>query len=224
MCVTVTWFQRTMDGSRRSICLFLLLLSSCHTDAGHSTMQSMTTSTEDQSGSSRQPTETSLLTADHTHPPDTDANGTRADCLIDTEMGLIAIGTAGGLIVCLLLATVVLACQVCYIQRRVYAPRTSRSNMDLVSSASYWDTEQQGVGGMVGPCDASVVLEEVRAEGEREEERRSEVGEEGGPRPEEEAVVMAFDAEDTAGQIQASSSRDSCMEVPRDLEDMPLVV
>lgn len=213
-----------MDGSRTSICLFLLLLSSCPTDAGHSAMQTMTASTEDQSGSSSRPTESSLLTADHTHPPDADANGTRADCLIDTEMGLIAIGSAGGLIVCLLLATVVLACQVCHIQRRVYAPRTSRSNMDLVSSASYWDTDQQGAGGMVGPCHASVVLEEVRAEGERQEERRSEAGEEGGPQLEEGAVVMAFDAEETAGHIQGSSSRDSCLEVPRDLEDMPLVV
>lgn len=152
-------------------------------------------------------------------------NGTRADCLIDTEMGLIAIGSAGGLIVCLLVATMVLACQVCQLQRRVYVPRTSRSNMDLVSGTGYWGTDRPEIGGLVGPCDTSVMLEEVRADSKMEEERQAEIQEameEAGL--EEGATAMAFDPEDKASQMKSSSSRDSCLEVPRDLEDMPLVV
>ncbi|XP_022619193.1 uncharacterized protein LOC111235139 [Seriola dumerili] len=220
-----------MDGTRTSLWLFLLLnqLPFCPADAGQgsSTMQTNTYATKEPSGSSVHSMETSLTTTDHTNSPDTDSNGTRADCLIDTEMGLVAIGSAGGLIVCLLVATVVLACQVCHIQRRVYAPRASRSNMDLVSRASYWDIDQPEVGGMVGPCDASVVLEEVRAQSEMEEERHAKiqgVKEEAGVGLEEGATAMAFDPEERASEMQCASSRDSCLEVPRDLEDMPLVV
>lgn len=216
-----------MEGTRTSLWLFLLLnqLLFCPTDADHSTMQPY--KTEDQSVHSTPVMEPSRTTIDRTNSPDTDTNGTRADCLIDTEMGLIAIGSAGGLIVCLLVATVVLACQVYHIQRRVYAPRTSRSNMDLVSGAGYWGTDQPEVGGLVGPCDASVMLEEVRADSKMEEERQAEIREareEAGAGLEEGAMAMDFDPEVKAYQMQSSSSRDSCLEVPRDLEDMPLVV
>ncbi|KAI3353940.1 hypothetical protein L3Q82_005138 [Scortum barcoo] len=34
--------------------------------------------------------------------------------------------------------------------------------MDLVSGAGYWGTDRQEVGGLVGPCDASVILEELQ--------------------------------------------------------------
>ncbi|XP_050921696.1 uncharacterized protein LOC108900003 [Lates calcarifer] len=223
--------QSTMEGTRTSLWLFVLLsqLPFCPTDAGQgfSAMQTTNTyKTPDQDGSSTAAMESSLTTVDHTNSPDTDTNGTRADCLIDTEMGLIAIGSAGGLIVFLLVATVVLACQVCHIQHRVYALQTSRSNMDLVSGTSYWGPDQPEAGGMVGPCDASVMLEEVRAESKMEEERQPEipeVREEAGPGLEEGATVTVFDLEE-ASQMKSSSSRDSCLEVPRDLEDMPLVV
>lgn len=216
-----------MEGTGTSLWLFLLLnqLLFYPTDADHLTMQPY--KTEDQSVGSTPAVEPSRTTIGYTNFPDTDTNGTRADCLIDTEMGLIAIGSAGGLIVCLLVATVVLACQVCHIQRRVYAPRTSRSNMDLVSGAGYWGTDQPEVGGLVGPCDASVMLEEVRADNKMEEERQGEIREareEAGAGLEQGAMAMAFDPEEKACQMQSSSSRDSCLEIPRDLEDMPLVV
>lgn len=220
-----------MEGTRTSLWMFLLLnqLLFCPTDADHdlSTMQPYSHKTEDEVGSSTPAVEPSLTTIDHTNFPDTDTNGTRADCLIDTEMGLIAIGSAGGLIVCLLVATVVLACQVCHIQRRVFVPRTSRSNMDLVSGAGYWGIDRPGVGGLVGPCDASVILEEVRADSKMEKEGQDDIREtpeEAGGGLEEGATAMAFNPEEKACQMQSSTSRDSCLEVPRDLEDMPLVV
>lgn len=162
--------------------------------------------------------ESSPATTDH---PDSISSTEpyRGDCLIDTEMGLIAVGSAGGLIFCLLVAVMVLTYQVCVLQRRVYVPRTSRSNMDLVSSAGYWATDGRGDGGIVGPCDTSVILEEVRADSSTEEERQPDVqaaGHSGGSTtmpllPEEEALLTP-------------TSRDSCLEIPRDLEDTPLVV
>ncbi|XP_049432795.1 uncharacterized protein LOC125889112 [Epinephelus fuscoguttatus] len=220
-----------MEGTRTSLWLFLLLnqLPFCPTDADQdlSTLQPNSYKTEDQGGSSVPAVEPSFTTIGHTNSPDTESNGTRADCLIDTEMGLIAIGSAGGLIVCLLVATVALACQVCLIQRRVYAPRTSRSNMDLVSGTGYWGTDRPEVRGLVGPCDASVMLEEVRSDSKMEEERQAEIPEakeEGNAGLERGAMAMAFDPEEKASQMQSSCSKDSCLEVPRDLEDMPLVV
>lgn len=180
-------------------------------------MQPSLTQTQDHGGNPTPASEASLTTTDHT--PDAGTNDTRGNCLIDTEMGLIAIGSAGGLIVCLLIATVVLACQVYKTQHRVYAPRSSRSNMDLVSGTSY------EVGGLVGPCDASVMLEEMRADSNLEDESQAEIRsaqEETGGGLEEGATAMGFDHEEKA--CYSSSSRDSCLEVPRDLEDMPLVV
>lgn len=219
-----------MEGTRTSLWLFLLLnqLPFCPTDADQhlSTTQLYSHTTVGHVGSSTPDVEPSLTTNDHTNS-DTDTNGTRGDCLIDTEMGLIAISTAGGLIVCLLVATVVLAFQVCNLQRRVYAPRTSRSNMDLVTGTGYWGTDQPDVGGLVGPCDASVMLEEVRADSNMEEDKQAEIQEareEPGAGLEEGATAMTFDPQEKACYMPSSSTMDSCLEVPRDLEDMPLVV
>lgn len=218
-----------MEGTRTSLWLFLLLnqLPFCPTDADQDLPTTYSYKTKDDDGSSTPAVELSLTTTDRANSPDTDTSGTRGDCLIDTEMGLIAIGSAGGLIVCLLVATVVLACQVCSIQRRVYAPRISRSNMDLVSSAGYWGTDRPEVQGLVGPCDASVMLEEVRADSKMEEDRQAEIREargEAGAGLEEGAMAIAFDPEDKTCHMPSSSSRHSCLEVPKDLEDMPLVV
>lgn len=211
------------SGTRSSLLWFLLLnqLTFCLTDETSSTMKpSEGTIT---SGTS------TLMTS--LPPNDTNSDGDNncplADCLIDTEMGLIAISSAGGLIVCLLVATVVLACQVCQLQRRVNAPRASRSNLDLVSGTGYWGTDLPEVEGLVGPCDASVMLEEVKADSRMEEDRQPEIEEpyEGAEAGfEEGATAMAFDPEEKASQMQSSSSRDSCLEVPKDLENMPLVV
>nr|XP_046244038.1 uncharacterized protein LOC124058662 [Scatophagus argus]XP_046244039.1 uncharacterized protein LOC124058662 [Scatophagus argus] len=219
-----------MEGTRTSLWLFVLLnqLSFCPTDADQdlSTTQPYSYKTKD-GGSSTFAVELSPTTTDRANSPDIDTNGTRGDCWIDTEMGLIAISSAGGLIVCLLVAIVVLACQVCNIQRRVYAPRTSRSNMDLVSSAGYWGTDRPEVRGLVGPCDASVMLEEVRTDSKSEEDRQAEIQdakEETGVGLEAGATAMAFDPEEKDCFVPSSSSRDSCLEVPKDLDDMPLVV
>lgn len=147
--------------------------------------------------------------------------------MIDTEMGLIALGSAGGLIFCLLIAIVVLACEVCRLQRRASAPRTSQSNIDLVSTTHYWDTDQAEIQGLVGPCDSNVILEEVTTDSfgkdDMEDSRQEEMVE-----AEEcyEEVARPFDYNDTdnADQIQSSNVRDSCLVVPLNLEDMPLVV
>lgn len=155
-------------------------------------------------------------TADDT---DAGANGTFCDCLIDTELGLIALGSAGGLIFCLLLSTMVLACQVYHIQHRVYVPRTSRSNVDLVSGTCYWEADQPEAQGLVGPCDASVMLEEVREENQEEERR-----EEAGTAREEPRAPTNYNSGEKMGHLSTSRSRESCLEVLKDLEDMPLVV
>lgn len=215
-----------MEGTT-TLWLFLLLsqLSIWWTDADQhlSTIQTYSSQTEDLTGSTTAAMEPNLTTADDI------TNGTRADCLIDTEMGLIALGSAGGLIVCLLITTVILACQICQLQHRVNMRRSSRSNMDLVSSAGYWGADQQEVVGLVGPCDTSVVLEEVMADNKTEEDRQAEVQEgmemeEAGAGLPKGATAEAFEPEEKASLLQTSSSRDSCLEIPRDLEDMPLVV
>lgn len=219
-----------MEGTRTSLWLFLLLnqLLFCPVDADQDLSSTQPYSHKPKYDDSLTPTvDVSLTTTDHANSPDTDTNGTRGDCLIDTEMGLIAIGSAGGLIVCLLVATVVLACQVCSIQRRIYAPRISRSNMDLVSSAGYWGTDRPEVQGVVGPCDSSVMLEEVRADSKMEEDKQTEMQEARGEAKaglEVGAMAMVSDPEEKICHIPSSSSRDSCLKVPEDLEDMPLVV
>ncbi|XP_074536297.1 uncharacterized protein LOC141798315 [Halichoeres trimaculatus] len=207
--------------------LFLLQLSLHPAGADLTTTQE--SSSESQSISSTPALGSSSSPSDHIDSFDSDTNGTRADCLIDTEMGLIALGSAGGLIACLLVATVVLAFQVWHLQRRVHTPRTSRSrsNLDLVDSAGYWGDDRPEAQGLIGPCDASVMLEEVGGDGkmEEEEESQAEVPEEVSPGPVEGAVALAaFSDPEDLKPAQMESSRDSCLEVPRDLEDMPLVV
>ncbi|XP_069022648.1 uncharacterized protein [Embiotoca jacksoni] len=214
----------------RTLWLFLLLsqLPLRPTDADPSTDPStdpMFSSEPDGGGSLTTTAEARLTTTDHRNFTN-NTDGSCAGCLIDTEMGLIAVGSAGGLIVCLLVAVVVLAWQVWHLQRRIQIPRTSRSNMDLVSSTGYWGADRQEMGGLVGPCDSSVILEEVRADSRKEEESRAELEamEEAGPLLGEGGEAMGFDPEENAEPMQSSSSRDSCSEIPRDLENMPLVV
>ncbi len=212
-------FRGTMEGTRTSLWLFLLLsqLPSCPADAYENPSAMPFNDTDGHDNSS---TPSVKLW-------DTDNNDTHGNCLMDTEMGLIAIGSAGGMIVCLLVATVVLACQICKLQRRVCAPRTSRSNMDLVSGADHWGVDQSQVGGLVGPCDASVMLEEVKADSKMEENSEAEIPEakeEAGTGLEEGATAVDFDPEEKVCHMLSSSSRDSCLEIPQDLENMPLVV
>lgn len=146
--------------------------------------------------------------------------------MIDTEMGLIALGSAGGLIVCLLTAIVVLACEVCRLQRRASAPRISQSNIDLVSNAGYWGTDQAEVQGLVGPCDTNVILEEVTPDSYTKDDMEN--GRQGAMVEDEEnyeEMAKAFDYNDidNGDQMPTSNVR-SCLVVPLNLEDMPLVV
>lgn len=215
-----------MEGAK-TLWLFLLLnhlpLCPVGADAVLSTTQIYSQDySQDQRSSPTLAVSTTLRTSEDKNS----INGTRGDCLVDTEMGLIAISSAGGLIVCLLAATVVLACQVCSLQRQVYCPRTSRSNMDLVSSTGYWGTDQPEIAGLVGPYDASVMLEEVK-EDKTEEERQAETKgtmEDNGAGLKEGAMAIAFNPEDDQSHMHSSNFKDSCLEIPRDLEDMPLVV
>lgn len=215
-----------MDGTRTSLWLLLLLLQLLlrPTDADQDPLSEAPHLYQPEASSSRSASEPNITQAG-ANDTEADAGGPFCDCLMDTELGLIAVGSAGGLIFCLLVSTVVLACQVYHIQRRVYVPRTSRSNVDLVSGRCYWEAEQPEAQGLVGPCDASVMLEEVReeTEGESREENR-EQREEAGAGREEQAATTNVNAEEKTGRMLTSRSRDSCLEVLKDLEDMPLVV
>lgn len=207
-----------MESTRATFWLFLLLnqLPLCPAE-GFPTTQTTLSKPEVTPVSGHGPN-----TLEHINSSLIDTNTTYGNCLIDTQMGLIAVGTAGGLIVCLLIVTVVLACQVYHIQRRLSAPRTSRSNMDLVSSTGYWGTDQPEVEGLVGPCDASVMLEEVREQSNMAELKGliTQVG----TGPEEGATAMGFDHEEMTVQMHGSVPSDCSLVVPKDLEDMPLVV
>lgn len=163
-----------------------------------------------------------------TNPTNSTASST--GCLIDPQLGLIVAASTSGVVLCLLVSTLVLACMVCRLRRRGRTPRLARSHVDLVSGTGYWGSENPEEGGLVGPCDASVMMEEVRADGGMEEEEeeeecdREEREEEAAA--EEGAKNKAMDSGngEMATQMQSSSSRDSCLEVPEDLENMPLMV
>lgn len=165
---------------------------------------------------------------------------------IPAEVAFVVVASVGTLVVLLLASVLVLACQVCRLQRYQHAGRHTRSNVDLVSGSGYWGAGARAEGGgLVGPCDASVMLEEVKAQeelaGNREdEEDESEEGSE---------VVVTEDSRARAGitvapvgelvalgeadtilppppppPMPGSTSRDSCLEMGKDMEDMPLVV
>lgn len=158
------------------------------------------------------------------------ANGTVADCLIDNKMAMVAVASAGGVIVCLLVSTLILAWQVRHLHHRIGSLRPSRSNMDLGSSsgctwpllASHDPSDPPEAGGLEGPCDATIVLEEMRpfleidATEDRvntEKEKELEQGEKKAACHPGEMVV----------QIQSSSTSDARLD-SKDLENMPLVV
>lgn len=158
------------------------------------------------------------------HQNSEDSTGARGDCLIDTDMGLVAVGAAGGLLLSLLVATFILACQVLLLQRRAHFTQTSLSNMDLVSDAQDWGTDQAEARGLIGPCDTDVMLEEVRVDTKMKDEKEAELLEEAGGGRREGSTAKCSDPEQKGTQIQSSSSKDSCLDVPGDLQDMPVVV
>ncbi|KAK5602946.1 hypothetical protein CRENBAI_019557 [Crenichthys baileyi] len=212
-----------MMKTTRTVCLFLLFLLLLHpseADKGISTTNTGSPKSKDQSHS------TTFYSGDLPDPYQLNTsdgiNATGGHCLIDTEMGLIAIGSAGGLIICLLVTISVFACQICVLQRRVYIPRSRHSSTDLMSGSNYWGTEQTENEGLVGPCDTIVMLEEVRTNSKTLTEIQEAMDEAVAGHKEEKTT--STDPEEKVFQIQSSSSKDSCLEVPKNSEDMPLVV
>lgn len=165
---------------------------------------------------------------------------------IPAEVVFVVMASVGSLVVFLLATILVLACQVCRLQRHRHTGRHTRSNVDLVSGP--WGTSAQAEGGgIVGPCDTSVMLEEVKAQDEFEgseedwSEDRSEVlvtkdsrGQPGltvAPVGElvtigemDNALPMAPPPPPPPPPMPGSTSTESCLEMGKDLEGMPLVV
>ncbi len=139
-------------------------------------------------------------------------------CFIDAQLAFIATATAGGIILILLTSTIVLACTVSSLKRHPRAPRPFRSNADLVSGTGYWGTERRE-GGIVGPCETSILLEEVKTDGEEEENHDGAAG----PSQYIPTSNTAGDSESIPSAMQSSTSRDSCID-PIRLENMPLMV
>lgn len=116
--------------------------------------------------------------------------------------------------------------QVYHLQRRVYIPRSSRSNLDLAGSAGHWgnaDASMEREGGLVGPCDNSVMLEEVKTPEEGEMEELGEITEERDEDEEEEEEEGATGSS-LSPEEKPLMQRESSSDLPQDLEDMPLVV
>lgn len=162
--------------------------------------------------------------------------------------------SVGSLVVFLLATILVLACHVCRLQRHQHTGRHTRSNVDLVSGSGYWGAGVQAEGGgIVGPCDTTVMLEEVKAqdefEGSEEDEEneymngeRSEVlvtedsrGQPGLSVAPIGDLVATGDMDNTAHvpkppppppppPMPGSTSTESCLGMGKDLEGMPLVV
>lgn len=146
---------------------------------------------------------------DQTKAPD-GSNG----CFIDPQLAFIVVAASGSLMLVLLISVLVLACKVITLKRQCQDRRPTRSNMDLRGSG-HWSTEREEEG-IVGPCETSVLLEEVKRDGEEQEE-------------EEEAILHQsnsdnIDEENVLATMQGSTSRDSCIDPAKELENMPLVV
>ncbi|TRY54105.1 hypothetical protein DNTS_031155 [Danionella cerebrum] len=98
------------------------------------------------------------------------------NCFIDAQLAFIITAAASGIILILLTSVIVLACTNSRLKRHNRrAPRASRSNVDLVSGTGYWGPKRKE-GGIVGPCETSVLLEEMKTDGEEEEVNDGAVG------------------------------------------------
>ncbi|XP_014070472.1 uncharacterized protein [Salmo salar] len=215
-----------MEASRISLHLlfFLLIGQASHTSSSQP-QTNVDIDLHDQNSISPEENNSTIL-PDPSPEPDNSSSPKEATpgCFIKPQMGFILVACAGGLVLCLLVSTVVLACQVCRLRRQARAPRPTRSNVDLVSGIGYWGTEHTERG-IVGPCDASVMFEEVQVDDEEQGEEEWKEREEEQAR---EGVRSQTGDSGTAGemsmQMQCSSSRNLCMEVPQDLDNMPLAV
>lgn len=138
-------------------------------------------------------------------------------CFIDPQLALIVVASSGSLMLVLLISVLVLACKVITLKRQCKARRPTHSNVDMRGSV-HWTTERAEKG-IVGPCETNLLLEEVRTDADD-----AAVQEE-----EEEAMLHQSntknkDEENAMGTMQSSTSRDSCIDPAKELENMPLVV
>ncbi|KAL7831917.1 hypothetical protein AOLI_G00294650 [Acnodon oligacanthus] len=138
-------------------------------------------------------------------------------CFIDPQLAFIVAVSSGGLIIILLISTLVLTCKVISLKRQCEARRPTHSNVDLVSGTGYWGTETIE-GGIVGPCETNLLLEEVRTDAEDEE-----VHDEAEEHILHHSTTTNMDVECAAVAMQTTTSRDSCLD-PKELENMPLMV
>lgn len=138
-------------------------------------------------------------------------SGDFGDCFIDPQLAYIVVLSAGSLILVLLISVLVLAYKVVTLKRR-----PTRSNVESTGSG-HWSTEQAEKG-IVGPCETNLLLEDVQTDADDAEVQE-----------EEEAMLHQSnteykDEENVLPIIQSSTSRDSCIDSAKELENMPLVV
>lgn len=140
------------------------------------------------------------------------------DCFIDPQLAFIVVLATGILMLVLLISVLVLGYKVFTLKRRCQARRPNRCNVD-VSASGHWSAEQ-AEGGIVGPCETNLLLEEVRADADDAAVQDEE---------EEEAMLHQSNTKNKCEEnvlvtMQSSTSRDSCIDPAKELEDMPLVV
>lgn len=145
--------------------------------------------------------------------------GVSEGCFIDPQLAFILLASSGSLMFILIISVLVLTCKVITLKRQCRARRPIHSNVDLRGSG-HWSTERAEEG-IVGPCETNLLLEEVQIDTD------DAVGQE----EEEEDEVMLHqrntkkkDEENVLATMQSSTSRDSCIDPAKELEDMPLVV
>ncbi|KAK1785779.1 hypothetical protein P4O66_003171 [Electrophorus voltai] len=153
-----------------------------------------------------------------TQLPSTAPPATGSEICLDPQLAFIVATSSGGLILILLISTLVLTCKVIILKRQYRVRRPTRSNVDLVSGTGYWGTERTE-GGIVGPCETNLLLEDVRTEGEDDEAQGS-----AERAALHQSTTAHTDAENVPGTMQVSTSRDSCIDPVKELENMPLVV
>lgn len=139
-------------------------------------------------------------------------------CFINPQIAFIVVASSVSFMLVLLITVLVLVYKLITLRRQCKARRPTHSNVDLRGSG-HWSTERAEQG-IVGPCETNLLLEEVQTDGDdavcQEEE-------------EEEAMLHQSntknkDEENVLATMQSSTSRDSCTDPAKELENMPLVV
>ncbi|GAA6097368.1 uncharacterized protein LOC123992627 [Tachysurus ichikawai] len=151
--------------------------------------------------------------------------GGSEECFIDPQLAFIVVLATGSLILALLISVLVLVYKVFTLRRQCQARGLHRSNAD-VRGSGHWNAERAEEG-IVGPCETNLLLEEVQADADdaampyKEEEEEEE--------EEEEAMLHQSNTKikgekNVLVTMQSSTSKDSCLDPSKELEDMPLVV